>query len=190
MRYRTLAATLGLTLMTSLSVPVLAQATKPAAPAAGKPAGNAAEPSRWDKDFLTDALQSGLTTVEASRIMLAKTKDQKVKEFADRVIRDQGALNGEITAIMKQKAVEVPSEPGVLQRTQLKALESLDTAEAEKMYAKQFGVALQENDLYRYQDASTKADDASLRTFAKSKVSSFQDRMNLARSLGRSDKGH
>jgi putative membrane protein len=190
MRYRTLAATIGLTFLTSMSATVLAEAPKSGAPAATRPAASAAELSRSDKDFLDDSLTSGLTVVEASKIIQGKAGDEKLKQLADRMIREQGALNAELAAMLARKGVTPASEPTMLQRTQLKALESLESEEAAKMYAKQFGIALQQNDLYRYQDMSTKADDADIRTFAKNKVSGFQDRINLSRGLGKSDLGH
>jgi len=187
MRYRTLAATLGLSLMTSIALPVHAQATKGVMPTTERPASG--ELSRSDKDFLGDALTSGMAAVEASKIIVNKSGDEKLKQFADRVVRDQGALNAEVAALLAKKGVTPPNEPGMLQRTQLKALESLDGAEAEKMYAKQFGVMSQRNELLNFENAANKADDPEIRTFAKSKVSSFQDRVNIARSLGRSDLG-
>lgn len=187
MRYRTLAATLGLTLMTSISAPVLAQATKGILPSSERPA--TAELSKSDKDFLDDALTSGMAAVEASKIIVGKTGDAKLKAFAERMARDQTAVNGEIAAMLKKKGETPATEPGMLQRTQLKALESLDGEEADKMYAKQFGVVSQRNEMLNFENAANKADDPEVRTFAKGKVSAYKDRVDGARSLGKSDLG-
>lgn len=191
MRYRTLAVAIGMTILSSVSFPVLAQS--PAArPAAG--ARTSADPapaalSRSDKGFLEESLVSGLAAVEASKLALGKTTNPKLKQFADRVIRDQGAVNAELAALQARKGISPASEPTMLQRTQLKALSALDGADADKMYVKQFGVVSQQKNLLDFQNASTKADDAEVRRFAKSRVSGFQDRVNLARSLGLTDRG-
>jgi putative membrane protein len=186
MRIRTLATAVGLTFLTSLSLPVLAQApnAKPAAPVAA-----ASSLSGSDKDFLEDSLSSGLAAVEASKLILKKSGNDKLKEFADRLILDQGAVNAELAALQARKGLTPATEPTMLQRTQLKALASLEGADADKMYAKQFGIASQQNNLLDYQNASAKADDADIRAFAKRRLTGFEDRSNLARSLGLTDKG-
>jgi len=187
MRYRNLALT-GLLCLSTLSAPVLAQTQAGSNIATTKPSQRATL-SGSDKSFLDESLVAGLATVEASKLMLTKSSNPKVKEYAQRLIKDVGTLNDELDAIATLKGMTPPTEPGMLQRTQLKALASLDGEEADKMYVQQYGVISQQNSLMGFQNASAKADDAELKAFAKSKVSSFQDRLNLARSLGKSDHG-
>ncbi|QEI07401.1 DUF4142 domain-containing protein [Pigmentiphaga aceris] len=185
MRYRTLAAA-GLICLGVLSAPVSAQApagkTVASAPA-GKQLGTS------DKNFLDESLASGLAAVEASKLILTKTANPKIKTFAERMIKDQGALNDEIGALATLKGSTPVTEPSVLQRTQLKALGALEGEEADKMYVQQIGVISQQNNLLSFQNTSAKADDPEIKAFAKSRVSGFQDRLNMARALGKSDHG-
>lgn len=187
MRYRTLAAT-GLICLGTLSAPSFAQAPA-GATVATAPAGTRAQLSSSDKDFLEDSLSTSLAAGEASKLMVAKTANPKLKEFAQRMLKEQGKLSEELDALATLKGLTPASEPAVLHRTQLKALSALDGEDADKMYAQQFGVISQQNNLLAFQNASAKADDPEIKTFAKSKVSGFQDRLNLARALGKSDRG-
>lgn len=188
MRYRTLAATGLICIVGTLTAPSFAQVPA-GATVATAPAGKRAQLSSSDKDFLEDSLSTGLAAAEASKLMVTKTANPKLKEFAQRMLKEQGKLNDELDALATLKGLTPASEPAVLQRTQLKALSALDGEDADKMYAQQFGVIDQQNNLLAFQNASAKADDPEIKTFAKSKLSGFQDRLNLARALGKSDRG-
>src|SRR5690349_5940107 len=74
--------------------------------------------------FVSKAAQDGMTEVELGKVALAKSKDAKVREFAQRMVADHGKANQELAAIARQKGLEAPKSLDTEHRNMVQKLES------------------------------------------------------------------
>jgi len=58
--------------------------------------------------FVKTAALTGLTEVELGKIALTKSQDPQVRTFAQRMVKDHGKANEELTSIADRKQLEVP----------------------------------------------------------------------------------
>lgn len=63
--------------------------------------------SQQDKQFVTEAAEGGMTEVELSKIA-EKSANPEVKRFAERMVQDHSAANGELTWIATGLGIEMP----------------------------------------------------------------------------------
>lgn len=121
----------------NLDVPNGVQPSNPNNPAAGSPPAmqnsrTANEPTRTAQDqrlqngqdrsfpvrvldkltaqqFVTDAAMGGMKEVQLSQIALAETKNQNVRRFADRMVRDHSAANARLENLAREKGLDFPA---------------------------------------------------------------------------------
>lgn len=131
--------------------------------------------------FVKKAALDGMAEVELGKIALSKSQDQKVKQFAERMVADHGKANDELASIAKSKGLTVPTalDPehrSMIQSMNSKSGEAFDAAYSEHMnvdHAK--AVAL-------FQGAIT-GSDKDLAAFAKKTLPTLQEHKEMATRL-------
>ncbi len=73
-------------------------------------ADDKAQTSLNSATFVSKAAQTGMAEVELGRIALEKSKSSDVRAFADRMVKDHGKANEELTTLAQSKNVEVPRQ--------------------------------------------------------------------------------
>src|SRR3954464_16097742 len=76
--------------------------------------------------FVSKAAQDGMTEVELGKVALDKSKDPKVREFAQRMVTDHGKANHELESIAKRKGIDVPKKLDTEHQDMVKKLRSQD----------------------------------------------------------------
>ncbi|MBA1144737.1 DUF4142 domain-containing protein [Mesorhizobium neociceri] len=74
--------------------------------------------------FVNKAAIGGLFEVESSKIAQDKAKDQKVKDFAQKMISDHGAANAKLQSIAGEQKLQVPGEPDAAHKSDLEKLQN------------------------------------------------------------------
>ncbi|MCT9071416.1 DUF4142 domain-containing protein [Cupriavidus gilardii] len=140
---------------------------------------------RADRSFLENAAQGGLAEVEGSKLAEQKASSADVKTFAARMVKDHTMVNEELTKLASSKGYTPPTEPSVVQRTELKGLSALDGERFDKMYASRIGVAAHEKTVKLFQEAAKNAKDPDIKAFAAKHVPDLEQHLQMARDLNK-----
>ncbi|MBY4946664.1 DUF4142 domain-containing protein [Cupriavidus respiraculi] len=141
--------------------------------------------NRTDRSFLENAAQGGLAEVEASKLAEQKASSADVKSFAAQMIKDHTKVNDELKQLASTKGYTPPTEPSVMQRTEMKALSVLDGEKFDKMYSSRIGVAAHEATLKQFREAAQRAQDPDVKAFAAKHVPDLEHHLQMARDLNK-----
>jgi putative membrane protein len=76
------------------------------------------------QDFVDKAAVGGMFEVDSSTIAEGKVHDQRVKDFAQKMIEDHGAANAKLESIAGEQKLKVPAELDAKHKSDLKALQN------------------------------------------------------------------
>lgn len=114
---------------------------------------------------------------------LEKTQSAEVKAFAQMMIKDHTAAGEQLSALAKKKGYVEPTEPSVLQKTELKALSVLSGGAFDKMYVDRLGIAAHESTISQFETAASGAQDSDVRAFAEKTLPTLRRHLEAAQSL-------
>jgi putative membrane protein len=131
--------------------------------------------------FVKKAVLDGLAEVELGRIALLKSRDAKVREFAERMVKDHGRTNEELAALARRKGLSVPMALDPEHRSAIQSLNTRSGAAFDAAYS-----ARTANDhskaIALFQGAIT-GPDQDLATFAKEMLPTLEQHKELAEGL-------
>jgi putative membrane protein len=141
--------------------------------------------SHTDTAFLKQAAQGGLAEIEASQLAETNATDPQVKSFAEQMVSDHTRTGDELKALASSKGVEVPSDPSVGQRTQLKILGALKDGHFDQHYASEYGVDAHEKTVKLFQKEAAQGKDPEVKAFATRTLPALQHHLAMAQDLKR-----
>ena len=131
--------------------------------------------------FVSKAAQDGMTEVELGKVALDKSKDAKVREFAQRMVTDHGKANRELASIAKQKGIEAPKKLDTEHQDMVKKLESQDGETFDIEYSRHMNMDHSKAiDLF---EATTQSSDPDLAGFAKKTLPTLKEHKQMASKL-------
>lgn len=104
--------------------------------AADAPDKGSTKPSLTSASFVRTATQGGLLEVEAAKLALSKSSNEKIKTFAQRMVTDHGKANEELKIIATRNKVTLPSAFDAEHQAKLDALKSKSGIEFDATYGK------------------------------------------------------
>jgi putative membrane protein len=131
--------------------------------------------------FVSKAAQDGMTEVELGKVALDKSKDPKVREFAQRMVTDHGKANRELESIAKRKGIDAPKMLDTEHQTMVKKLQSQDGEAFDLEYSKHMNMDHDKAiDLF---EATTESSDTDLAGFAKKTLPTLKEHKQMASKL-------
>lgn len=103
-----------------LAVAVFVLAVSVAVHASGAPSADSA--------FAAGATEGGLTNIQTARLALQKSRDPRVRGFAEQMLRDTAPANRELAEIVASMHITLPAGVGQQGTAQLASLERVDGA--------------------------------------------------------------
>jgi putative membrane protein len=122
--------------------------------------------SKADQNLVRELAQSNLAEIEAGKIALSQSKNEQVRNFAQRMIDDHQQAQKDLEQIAQAKGVTLPTEPDNKHKAAAKKLSALEGDKFDKQYMKQGGLTDHRNTHRLLQRAQTRADDADLKALA------------------------
>jgi putative membrane protein len=98
---------------------------------------NSGEASQADKMFVSRTLQSDMAQVQFGQLTLQKTKNEQVKQLAQKMIVDHSELGDKIKAFAKQLGVEIPTQLSKKDKATMAKLQELSGSEYDQAYIKE-----------------------------------------------------
>jgi len=131
--------------------------------------------------FFSKAAQDGMTEVELGKVALDKSKDAKVREFAQRMVTDHGKANRELASIAKQKGIDAPQKLDTEHHNMVRKLEAQDGEAFDLEYSRHMNMDHDKAiDLF---EATSKSSDTDLAGFAKKTLPTLKEHKQMASKL-------
>lgn len=92
-------------------------------PGEGAPARTAATMDRTDRKFAEAAAQSGWAEIVSGQLALQRSRDPRVREYAQHLVADHQAANAQLQRIATAKGIALPSGPSPKHQRDLRALQ-------------------------------------------------------------------
>jgi putative membrane protein len=145
--------------------------------------GSRSNLQKADTAFLENAAQGGFAEVEAGKMAQTKASNAEVKAFGQMLIDEHTKVNQELATLASSKGYTPPTEPSVVQRTELRALGVLDGDNFDKMFMRRIGVASHEATIKQFREASRSARDPQVKAFAAKTLPSLEHHLKMAKTL-------
>lgn len=135
-----------------------------------------------DKNFWNEAAQSGMAEVALGNLGQQKAQNEKVKEFADQMVKDHSAVNDELKSIASGKNVTLPTAVSAKQKATYDKLNGLSGADFDREFMK---VMVKDHEAaVKLFDKQSKTDaDADAKAFAAKHLPTLQGHLQTAQSL-------
>jgi len=105
-----------------------------------KPGNSGSQLQRADERMLRDIAQANLAEIETGRIALDKSKDERVRKFAQQMVDDHTTAMKDVQQLAQTKGVTLPDGPDVKHKTVATALKALSGDTFDKQYMSQAGL--------------------------------------------------
>jgi putative membrane protein len=139
--------------------------------------------SRSDASLMRDLAQANLAEIEAGKMAQSKTKNDKVKDFAQKMVDDHTKAQQELQQLADQKGVKLPTEPDMKHKASAKLLSALEGDKFDKRYMSQGGLSDHRDThklLSRVQDRAT---DPDLKALAAKMLPTVDQHMTMAQEI-------
>ncbi|WP_420223599.1 DUF4142 domain-containing protein [Pigmentiphaga litoralis] len=145
--------------------------------------GSRSNLQKADTAFLENAAQGGFAEVEAGKLAQTKSSNAEVKAFGQMLVDEHTKVNQELATLASSKGYTPPTEPSVVQRTELRALGVLEGDNFDKMFMRRIGVASHEATIKQFRTASRNARDPEVKAFATKTLPSLEHHLKMAQTL-------
>ena len=135
-----------------------------------------------DKQFITKAAQSDQTEIQTSQLALKRSKNQEVKNFAQRMIQEHTNSTQQLTQIAKKKGFTPPKDVGKENKALLSKLSKLNGTNFDRAYM-QGQVQAHTKTLGEYQNYLKQGQDSDLTAFASQVAPIVADHLQMAQTM-------
>jgi putative membrane protein len=139
--------------------------------------------NRADRQFLIKAGQAGITEITASNIALKKAHSQDVKNFAQQMVDDHTKVADKLKKLAADKGVTLATDLGDKNAAAIRKVEKLNGSAFDPVYTRTIGVEAHQDAVQLFKDASTKATDADVKSFATDTLPALEHHLQMAKEL-------
>src|SRR4051812_12931234 len=86
--------------------------------------------------FVQKAAQDGMTEVELGKIALDKSKNDQVRNFAQRMVTDHGKANSELASLASSRGIDAPKKLDAEHQAIVNDMKSMDGAAFDSHYSR------------------------------------------------------
>lgn len=133
-------------------------------------------------DFVEDASAKGIAEVEAGKLADEKGQSQKVKDFAQTMIKDHTAANQKLKAIAQSKKLEVSDDAQLMDKAKAMILELRNASSFDRAYANN-QVKAHEATIALFEEQAANGEDAELKAFASETLPKLKEHLVHAKEL-------
>ena len=134
------------------------------------------------REFLTEAAQSSLFEIQASRVALARGGSAVVRRYAEATLRERVAVDTDLEQLAASVGVVLPSRLSDDFQARLAVLEQLTGSDFDRAYARNVGVLAQEQALATFERAAN-PDGARVQRFAADQIPALREHLEQGRRL-------
>ncbi|MDD0981214.1 DUF4142 domain-containing protein [Pseudomonas shahriarae] len=132
-------------------------------------------------DFVSNAVESGITELEAGTLALEKSSSADVRTFAKHMVKDHTKANQELMALAEKLDIEVPDNTALADKAKKSILELRDES-FDQAYANN-QVAAHEKTVALFKKEASTSDNAELKAFAIKTLPTLEAHLKMAKEL-------
>jgi len=160
-----------------------ANASTRSASSASKAGDKDSKLSRGDRNILENMAYSNISEIAMGKMALEKSKDEKVKQYAQKMVDDHTKAQEEVRKVADAKGVKLPDEPDAKHKTAAKAMEKLSAEEFDRKYMAQGGLADHKKTHKQLESAQSKAKDPDVKKLAAAMLPTVSTHLKEAQSM-------
>lgn len=189
------ALTLGAVSVYAQSAPV-AGSTSPARAQSSETASTSTTASaatsvnKEDRELMRKIASANLAEIETGKVVQEKSKNDAVRNFAQKMIDDHTKAQGELQQLADAKGVTLPTKPDSRHQAMMKKLDSLSGAAFDSTYMARGGVGDHHEAQTLLQTAKAKAKDPDLKALAAKMSPAVDEHLKMAEEIKANRKGN
>ena len=137
-----------------------------------------------DQAFVQEAAVGGLAEVEMGRLAVQKAKDDRVRQFGQKMIDDHSKANDALKQAASQEGLNVPSAIDEKHKTTMARLDKLSGAQFDAAYSKEM-VKDHKEDVKLFEKQAS-AGSSAVQKFAAQTLPTLKNHLQMAEALGAS----
>jgi putative membrane protein len=134
------------------------------------------------REFLTASFEMGLLEINAAKLAAEKSNNVLVKQFAELMYQSYSRANDSVRQIAWAHDLALPAEPNAGGQELLNKLRDLESADFDKVYAREM-LKAHEKAKQRFNAAADFAPDLAVQEFARAQLPAVRDRFRIAQTL-------
>ena len=142
--------------------------------------GQSVPPS--DQKFAEKAAQGGKAEVELGQLALQKASDEKVKQFAQKMVDDHTKANQQLQQVAEQEHITLPTSMDADAQQAQQHLAKLSGPEFDKAYMRH-QLKDHQKDVAEFQKEATNGKDSGIKNFAQSTLPTLQEHLKMAEEI-------
>jgi putative membrane protein len=132
-----------------------------------------------DADFVVKAANDGMYEVQVAALAKTNASSEKVKELAEKMIKDHSKANEELKMIAAKKNITIPEKLSDKRQKDFDDLTKLKGADFDKKYAKGM-VGDHKDAIDLFQKEADKGMDGELKAWAAGKIDTLKHHLHMA----------
>jgi putative membrane protein len=148
---------------------------------------SASSVSHADKSMMDDLAKANLSEIETAKLVLGKTQNDQVKQFAQKMIDDHTNAQQELEQLAQQKNVKLPTEPDLKHKAEMKMLSAMEGEKLDKAYMSRGGLSDHKKAHELLAKIESKAKDADLKSLAGKLMPVIDQHLAMARDVSKAE---
>jgi putative membrane protein len=136
-----------------------------------------------EQEFFKAAASSGMFEIEAAKLALERSQNDKIKQFAQKMIADHGKADAELKQLAQQKGVTLPTELMSRHQMMLDELRDEGTPEEFDEAYRRAMLASHKEAVSMFDEMKDDADDPEVKAFAARTLPKLQQHGGHAKAL-------
>lgn len=139
--------------------------------------------SKADQNLMHEIARSNLAEIETGKIALTQSKNDQVREFAQKMIDDHTQAQQELEQLAQAKGVTLPTEPDSKHQAQAKKMRALEGAKFDKQYIAQGGLSDHQKTHRMLERGQTRAEDPELKALVEKMTPIVGQHLTMAQDM-------
>jgi putative membrane protein len=140
--------------------------------------------SAADRQFVLEAAMGGMMEVKAGDVASDRAANAAVKEFGQRMVRDHGKANVELTQLATQVGVQLPKELDAKHAATVERLTALSGAQFDQAYMRLM-VEDHVKDVAAFQTEAEKGSEPRVKAWAAKTLPTLKEHLAMAREVAK-----
>lgn len=141
------------------------------------------ELTQFERRFLDHVAHDGAAQIDASRLILERSQNVDVKNYAQMLVSDHGDSDQQLKQLAAAKNVHLPQGTTPEDKEALARLRRLQGSALDREYSERFGVQAHRQAVAHFERASKESRDEDLRRFIASMLPTLRRHQDMAEDL-------
>ncbi|MBH8572243.1 DUF4142 domain-containing protein [Nostocaceae cyanobacterium CENA369] len=135
--------------------------------------------SDLDRLYILEAGWGGLAEVQLAQLALQKSKNNKIRQYAQQIIREHTPVNQQLIELATRKGITPPTDVGPKYQVLIERLSQLSGSNFDQVYKNEAGINLHMEYLAIQRRQSQLGQDPDLRAFATKNIPVVQKHLQM-----------